>query len=92
MNNYVESELCREIELLLKQTCLARFIGAVVDPGLDFFLGFALQGASENLNLFLLGFRCYGFFLDRSSLIRRVREKIAHVLRRNKTGYHRLAR
>ena len=55
MNHHIEPQLHRQIELLLKQTRLARFVGAIVNTRFDFFLGFALQRPREHLHFLLLG-------------------------------------
>ncbi len=57
MNDNIESELDREIELLFKETRLFRFVRAVVNLRFDFFFCLALQGAREYLHLF--PFRCF---------------------------------
>ena len=54
MNDNVQPELDREIELLLEQTGLFRFVGAVVNVGFDFFFRRALQRLREYLRLALL--------------------------------------
>src|SRR5207247_3293570 len=54
MDNNVKPEFDGEIELLLKETCLSRLIGAILDARFDFFFSFALQGARENLHFVLL--------------------------------------
>ena len=42
MNYHIEPELNRQIKLLLEQHCLFRFVGAVLDTGVDLLLRFAL--------------------------------------------------
>ena len=54
MNNDVQAELSCEVELLLKQTGLPRFVGAILDVCFDLFFDFALECASEDLHVFFL--------------------------------------
>ena len=49
MNDNVQPQLRGEIELLFKQTGLFRFVGAVVNVGLDLFLGRGLERLGKNL-------------------------------------------
>ena len=51
MNDDIQSEFDREIELLLEQAGLFRFVGAVVDLGLDLFFGRSLERLDENLRV-----------------------------------------
>ena len=54
MNDDIQAELRREIELLLKQTGLFRFVRAVVDIGFDFFFRETLERLGKNLRLAFL--------------------------------------
>src|SRR5438552_9916316 len=56
MNYDIELELDREIELLLKQYRLLRFISAVFDAGVDLFFRLTLQCIGEDLHFLVL--RC----------------------------------
>jgi len=49
MDHEIEAEFKGEIELLLKETCLSRLIGAILDARFDFLFGFALQGARKQV-------------------------------------------
>src|SRR5205085_3249029 len=55
MYDDVEAELGGEIELLLEETGLFRFVSAVVNAGFDFFFGRALQCAGEDLRFLFFG-------------------------------------
>src|ERR1700686_4066006 len=55
MNHEIEAEFKGEIELLLKETCLSRLVGAILDARFDFLFSFALEGARKNLHLLFLG-------------------------------------
>src|SRR5438270_12963611 len=54
MNYDIELELDREIELLLKQYRLLRFISAIFDAGVDLFFRLTLQRIGENLHFLVL--------------------------------------
>ena len=52
MNDNIESEFDREIELLFKETHLFRFVRAVLDLRFNFLFRLALQRAGKYLHFF----------------------------------------